>query len=781
MIRLTETDGKRLTLTQWDVDRQVLVAGLPTGITAELHFSLRKPDGRPVFTQALVVVCEASGDGYVGEIPNTLLQFAGVLEVAVFDGSATRERFRLPVKPRQKPQDYNYEDNIGYINWVDKAAQVNAILGNMETYAGILQGYADHADQIALEAAEAAAPQISLTQATNGVTVTVSDKGGNVLQSATVQDGEPGPEGPAGPRGLTGPIGPQGQRGETGSPGEQGPAGPRGLTGAPGVSPEVQVTAITGGHRVTITDAEHPTGQSFDVMDGQGGGSIELDDTLSQRGAAADAAATGAVLSRVTDKLALKESRNHSRSDADWTAGYYMGNGRSNAPVANASFSYSARIPVSSGDVVRLYSLYGGSFQNREMQTVCAYDADGNFLFKPDAVSWKTRAYTVESDTAFVILSVRSGSNYMVTFNEEVSSFEPYFEPCYTAGSGFLSDSAFESVDTGTLKNEYACALPQGRLRLTVGLEETWYKKSMVTPPTEHVYVSGGYSTTKQYRDKVKLLAGSASSNANGYLWYVKDPLFATLYKYDAGTGYGASMRRVTENLADCSLLAIGDSTVDSDSMTGALLSHFSEKGRTLTLLGTRGSNANALNRNEGRAGWTTADYMTNATRNGYTNPFYNAASGGFDFAYYMAEQGYSGVDFVVIQLGINDLYPSNARYPEEPDYAAIWGNILTMVTSILAYDSAVRIIINLPTAPNSDPSAHVVSAFMYQHFVVRYNELALAGIRTLSDSNVRSSYCHLILDPETDIRDNVHPTEAGYQKMALEVANQINCWQNGQ
>lgn len=510
-------------------------------------------------------------------------------------------------------------------------------------------------------------------------------------------------------------------------------------------------------------------------------GALVLDESLTQRGAAADAAATGAVLSRVTGKLALKESRNHSRSDADWTAGYYMGNGRSNAPVANASFSYSARIPVSSGDVVRLYSLYGGSFQNREMQTVCAYDADGNFLFKPDAVSWKTRAYTVESDTAFVILSARSGSNYMVTFNEEVSSFEPYFEPCYTAGSGFLSDSAFESVDTGTLKNEYACALPQGRLRLTVGLEETWYKKSMVTPPTEHVYVSGGYSATKQYRDRVKLLAGSASSNANGYLWYVKDPLFATLYKYDADTGYGASMRRVTENLADCSLLAIGDSTVDSDSMTGALLSHFAEKGRTLTLLGTRGSSANALNRNEGRAGWTTADYMTNATRNGYTNPFYNAASGGFDFAYYMAEQGYSGVDFVVIQLGINDLYPSNARYPEEPDYAAIWGNIRTMVTSILAYDSAVRIIINLPTAPNSDPSAHVVSAFMYQHFVVRYNELALAGIRALGDSNVRSSYCHLILDPETDIRDNVHPTEAGYQKMALEVANQINCWQNGQ
>jgi len=40
-----------------------------------------------------------------------------------------------------------------------------------------------------------------------------------------------------------------------------------------GYSPEVTITEITGGHRVTITDKEHPTGQSFDVMDGSGSGS----------------------------------------------------------------------------------------------------------------------------------------------------------------------------------------------------------------------------------------------------------------------------------------------------------------------------------------------------------------------------------------------------------------------------------------------------------------------------------------------------------------------------
>ena len=47
--------------------------------------------------------------------------------------------------------------------------------------------------------------------------------------------------------------------------------GSPGAPGQDGTSPEVTVTNITGGHRVTITDADHPGGQSFDVMDGQDG------------------------------------------------------------------------------------------------------------------------------------------------------------------------------------------------------------------------------------------------------------------------------------------------------------------------------------------------------------------------------------------------------------------------------------------------------------------------------------------------------------------------------
>lgn len=51
-----------------------------------------------------------------------------------------------------------------------------------------------------------------------------------------------------------------------GDPGPKGDTGSPGPAGVDGVSPDVSVTAITGGHRVTITDANGL--ETFDVMDG---------------------------------------------------------------------------------------------------------------------------------------------------------------------------------------------------------------------------------------------------------------------------------------------------------------------------------------------------------------------------------------------------------------------------------------------------------------------------------------------------------------------------------
>jgi len=132
-------------------------------------------------------------------------------------------------------------------------------------------------------------------------TPTVSAEG---VISWTNNGGLPNPES----RNIKGPAGQDGADGQNGAPGQdgtdgttftpsvssegviswtndgnkqnpspvniKGPAGANGQNGqngTNGVSPTVSVTDITGGHRVTITDAEHPNGQMFDIMDGADG------------------------------------------------------------------------------------------------------------------------------------------------------------------------------------------------------------------------------------------------------------------------------------------------------------------------------------------------------------------------------------------------------------------------------------------------------------------------------------------------------------------------------
>lgn len=68
------------------------------------------------------------------------------------------------------------------------------------------------------------------------------------------------------------PVNVKGEKGDTGATGEKGDTGAKGADGAKGdkgddgYSPTITVTEITGGHRVTVTDASGS--DSFDVMDG---------------------------------------------------------------------------------------------------------------------------------------------------------------------------------------------------------------------------------------------------------------------------------------------------------------------------------------------------------------------------------------------------------------------------------------------------------------------------------------------------------------------------------
>ena len=98
-----------------------------------------------------------------------------------------------------------------------------------------------------------------------------------------------------------------------GAQGEQGPTGADGQDGQDGVSPGVTITTITGGHRITITDADHPSGQSFDVLDGSGSGDMQAS-TYDPQGAVATAGGIPAFVSS-----AISGKADSSDLD-DWTS-----------------------------------------------------------------------------------------------------------------------------------------------------------------------------------------------------------------------------------------------------------------------------------------------------------------------------------------------------------------------------------------------------------------------------------------------------------------------------
>ena len=482
----------------------------------------------------------------------------------------------------------------------------------------------------------------------------------------------------------------------------------------------------------------------------------------------------------VYDKYRISYSQNMIAGEESLTTGFMN---RKGVVKASNKLAHTDFIPVQPGDVIRVYHEQQGGFAQRNIRMVCCFDGEKKAISKAGTNDEK-ETFTVPEGVSYIRCTVYQDAlktKHMLTLNYEAAEYEEYGAVYYTIIDDFLTDETKDVL--GETKNllervrssRYGCALPKrAPFRQTVGIPEKWFKINMATPETEKIWVTVGKEYVKAYNEYFEFLNDTAYESPVGFMWEWYDETNNLLDAEEGAHEYGRARWIVPENLKDCSVLVIGDSTVDQEVMTGAMLDHFEAQGHKLTLLGTLGS-SDGKNRNEGRAGWKASDYFTDREKDEVRNPFFNPTTKTFDFAYYMKKQRYSKVDFVVIQLGINDLYHSG-----DEAIVPLWDHISAMIDSILAYRDSIKILVNLPTPPNTDQGEANIPLFLYRSRVIRYNEYALSRAFDYGDSRVRCSYCHLILDPNTDIRDNVHPTPGGYKKMALEICNQINCWQNG-
>ena len=376
-----------------------------------------------------------------------------------------------------------------------------------------------------------------------------------------------------------------------------------------------------------------------------------------------------------------------------------------------------------------------------------------------------------------IIGTINSGNATKFYFSNSASTFtnETTYGTSYAliiakgdhgASTRVKKPEFISGITQNMMDAKYGCALPIKVLNFTVGFNETWYYKNMLA--LEGNKVSIGIDGKGEYvNGGILITPFSSGSSANGYGWSVYDERLAQIAQQSQ-----RGMNRKADNLASCTVLVIGDSTVEQNEMTQGMLDLFAEREKTLTLLGSRGT---APNLHEGRAGWSAYDYCSISSKGSTPNLFFNPTTNKFDFSYYMNNQGYTTPDFVVIQLGINDLYNKTFMNSDSIINQTV-GYVLEIIASIKAFNANQKILLNLPTAINEDQKKQYGMIALIRNMFVRYNgAIQLAVVR---DSNIICSYCHLILDPENDISDDVHPTTAGYQKMAAEVVSQINCWQ---
>lgn len=139
-------------------------------------------------------------------------------------------------------------------------------------------------------------------------------------------------------------------------------------------------------------------------------------------------------------------------------------------------------------------------------------------------------------------------------------------------------------------------------------------------------------------------------------------------------------------------VLVIGDSKVNGGRLSFELRKQLTANGATPNFIGTIESTAFNIY-HEGRSGWTSADYTKPTTKTNYPNAFWDGNK--FNFTYYMTQNGFSGVDYVFINLGTND-YASSANLGKLDYINDFISNINTMVSSIRQYNANVPIVIGL-------------------------------------------------------------------------------------
>lgn len=371
---------------------------------------------------------------------------------------------------------------------------------------------------------------------------------------------------------------------------------------------------------------------------------------------------------------------------------------------ALANFSYNSAAEKEIRNAVKMIELFGADFSKK----YCLGIIQRNFS------TYGTGAYIYECDSTGAttkIIAMTSKTSYAAPTGIDVFTLAPYQNSGISAklyvdwskipdNKQYVnthydkSGLDFRTYANDSVSNEVKIKLPP-TIPALVGKEVNVYFDNIILADNLNDYqIEVSCDLGKQQNERWTATPSTAGTF----------PLSVSLYK--AGSLIVSTTSNVVVKAATVGsgitkkAVFIGDSTTDAGSYTGELVNGlFASDVMNLQLLGTRGT---APNLHEGRAGWRASNYLNDASVSGVVNAFYN---NGFDFTYYMNQQGYTNVDVVGIHLGINDTF----SYTDDSSLLTETNNILnrfdTMLNSIKAFDSNIKVafLVTIPPSKNQD------------------------------------------------------------------------------
>ncbi len=247
-------------------------------------------------------------------------------------------------------------------------------------------------------------------------------------------------------------------------------------------------------------------------------------------------------------------------------------------------------------------------------------------------------------------------------------------------------------------------------------------------------------------------------------------------------------------------ILAIGDSTIANGYMLYKIKEKFATDVMNVDFVGTELDNTVL---HEGHSGWAYSNFNTNFAG----NPFWNSGISAFDLSYYLTQtsQTLGANDWVFIQLGINDLFPTSYLEPSldvDARILSMQNDLTAMITSVHSHNADIRIAIAITIPPaisqdatgNYDTATYPFNSAKYslEYYVkkglVRWWNYLLETYdnTTMATNKIYLVPTNICIDRENNFptttmqidavnttmetvqNNDVHPATTGYEQMSL-------------